>query len=363
MSERSVSAPALTVAIQTDKSTIAYGEIGRRVEHLGFDGLTAFADLGYQPPLPALLAAAAGTRTIRLGVACWNPTLLHPVELAGQYASLYDASGGRAYLGLTSGSWLDRIGLSTSGGVLRLAESIEAIRHLLAGRRSAFEGRYFRIAEGFGLRYALPHQEFEPLLGVWGPRGAALAAKVAGEVKLGGCANPAMVRQMRSWLTAGSAAAGRRRSVGVVAGAVTVVDRNRRAARRRARTEVAMYLEVVAPLDRTAAVPPDLLAGLRARLADGDHERAGRLIPDDILDLFCFAGTPDDIVGQVVALAGAGATRIEFGTPHGLTDLEGIDLLGTAVLPAARSALAVADTTAAQTTAARTTAAQMEGRV
>ena len=32
----------------------------------------------------------------------------------------------------------------------------------------------------------------------------------------------------------------------------------------------------------------------------------------------------------------AGAGRIDFGTPHGLTDDEGVALLGTAVLPRLR---------------------------
>ena len=38
------------------------------------------------------------------------------------------------------------------------------------------------------------------MLGTWRPRAAALAATVADEVKIGGTANPDMVRQMREWL-------------------------------------------------------------------------------------------------------------------------------------------------------------------
>ena len=33
-----------------------------------------------------------------------------------------------------------------------------------------------------------------------------------------------------------------------------------------------------------------------------------------------------------------GATRVEFGTPHGLTAARGIELLGRRVLPAVRAA-------------------------
>jgi 5,10-methylenetetrahydromethanopterin reductase len=38
----------------------------------------------------------------------------------------------------------------------------------------------------------------------------------------------------------------------------------------------------------------------------------------------------------VETLLQAGATRVEFGTPHGLTAASGIELLGRRVLPAVR---------------------------
>ncbi len=329
-----------SIAIQTDKTTKAYREIGQAVEEFGFDGVSAFGDLGYQPPIPALLAVAEATQHLRLGVACLNPSLLHPVEMAGQIAALDEASGGRAYLGLARGSWLGQIGIPASGGLLRMRECIEVVHYLLAGRDDGYRGTHFSIEAGFTMRYPLPSKSIDILLGVWGPKGAALAAEFAVEVKLGGCANPEMVRLMGSWLETESKAQGCDRRVGVVVGAVTVVDEDRAAARRRARTEVAMYLEVVAPLDLTVTLPPGLLAGMRERLAVGDHEEAGQLIPDEVLDRFCFAGTPDDVAAHAVSLVKAGATRVEFGTPHGLTDLGGITLLGQQVLPAVRRALA-----------------------
>jgi 5,10-methylenetetrahydromethanopterin reductase len=83
-------------------------------------------------------------------------------------------------------------------------------------------------------------------------------------------------------------------------------------------------------------LPDELLPAIRSRLAEGDHEAAGRLVPRDVLDLFCFAGTPDDIAAQCRRLIDAGADRIEFGTPHGADSAEGIALLGREVLPQLR---------------------------
>jgi 5,10-methylenetetrahydromethanopterin reductase len=120
----------------------------------------------------------------------------------------------------------------------------------------------------------------------------------------------------------------------VVAGAVTVVDEDRDAARAAARREVAMYLDVVAQLDPTVDIDPDLLARLGALVAADDQVAAGALIDDQLLDRFAFAGAPDDVAAQAAALFEAGAARVEFGTPHGLSPAHGIELLGRRVLPA-----------------------------
>ncbi|GAA4334208.1 hypothetical protein GCM10023162_38100 [Klenkia terrae] len=56
-------------------------------------------------------------------------------------------------------------------------------------------------------------------------------------------------------------------------------------------------------------------------------------MPDEVLDLFAFSGTPEQVAVQAQLLVDAGASRVEFGTPHGLTDDRGVELIGTRVLP------------------------------
>jgi 5,10-methylenetetrahydromethanopterin reductase len=124
--------------------------------------------------------------------------------------------------------------------------------------------------------------------------------------------------------------------VGIVAGAVTVVDHDGARARERARRRVATYLDVVGALDVTAALDPELLAALGARVAAGDADGAARLIPDETLDLFAFSGTPAQVAGQAEALFDAGARRVEFGSPHGLDERAGVDLLSREVVPRLR---------------------------
>jgi 5,10-methylenetetrahydromethanopterin reductase len=322
------------LGIQSDKRHQDYARLAALAEESGFDVLSVFADLWFQPPIYPLLEMARVTSRIRLGAACWNPYTMHPYEIAGQAAALQQASGGRAYVGLARGAWMDELAITQTRPLTRLREAVQLVRALLSGDVSGIDADIYPLAAGARMRYELPDRLPPVLIGTWGAKAAALAGQVADELKVGGSANPRMVDVMRQRVAPGASAAGRSQdAVGVVVGAVTVVDEDGSAARARARTEVAMYLAVVAELDPTCDVPEALLNEVKAHLAQGDHSAAGACIPDDVLDLFAFSGTPDHVAEQAQRLIDAGARRVEFGTPHGLTDAGGIDLLGRRVLP------------------------------
>ena len=322
------------LGLQSDKPVGQYARLATLAERYDFDVISVFGDLLFQPPIVPLLEMARATSRVRLGAACWNPFTQHPYEIAGQLLALDAASDGRAYLGLARGTWLGGIGVAQPRAITAVQEAIGVISALVAGDDSGRSGEIFSLAAGLKLRYPISGRIPPVLIGTWGPHLAALAGRIADEVKIGGTANPAMVGVMTERIAVGRAAANRsENSVGVVVGAVTVVDPDGAAARRRARTEVAMYLAVVADLDPTVQVEPALIAEISRLVDTGDHGRAGDLIPDDVLDLFAFSGTPEQVAAQAQSLIDAGASRVEFGTPHGLTDAGGIELLGREVLP------------------------------
>ncbi len=246
----------LGLGLQTNKRPGDYAALARIAEDGGFDVVTTFNDLWFQPALPALLEIAAATRRVRVGPSCLNPYTVHPVELAGQVAALDLASGGRAFLGLSAGAWLETIGVGRPRPVVAIAEAWELVSRLLAGDRSGFAGEVFQLEPGRGLEYPRERDGVPLLIGSWSPRLTAFAAEHADELKLGGSANPALVRLTRERL--GAAA-----EVGIVAGAVTVVDRDGKQARAHARRQVAMYLAVVAALDPTAALDAGLIGRAR----------------------------------------------------------------------------------------------------
>lgn len=287
--------------------------------------VSVYHDLLFQPAIYPLLLMAQVTERVRLGPAALNPFTLHPVEIAGQIAALDAVSAGRAYLGLVRGSWLDALGIDPRRPLTAIREAVEVIRRLLAGDESGFAGERFSLAPGARLRYEPVRAEVPLMIGTWGTRVAAYAGEVARELKIGGTANPDLVPVMRSRL-------GNDR-VRIVVGAVTVVDEDGEAARRLARKEAALYFPVVAELDPTLEVPGGLADDVRRLVDAGEQEEAGRLIPDHLLEKLAFAGTAEEVTRQAAALYGAGAARVEFGTPHGLTPRRGIELLADRVLP------------------------------
>jgi len=297
----------LSLGLQSDKLPEEYVRLAHRAEQAGFDVLSVYHDLLFQPAIAPLLLMARETERIRLGPAALNPYTLHPVEIAGQIAALDRVSDGRAYLGLVQGAWLDRLGIDQLRPLTTLREAVEMIRRLLAGDRSGFAGERFTLEPGTGLAYEPLRSEVPLLIGTWAPKTAAYAGRVAHEVKLGGSANPEMVRLLREWIG--------NDEVGIVVGAVTVVDEDGDAARARARRAVELYLPVVAHRDPTLELAPGA---------------------EPPLDRFVLAGTPEEVASQAVALHEAGSSRIEFGTPQGLETSHGVELLAERVLPLLR---------------------------
>ena len=291
----------------TDQDPAAYEAIARRAEEGGVDALSVFHDLLYQPAIGPLLVMARATERIRLGPAALNPFTLHPYEIAGQIAMLDSVSGGRAYLGLAKGAWLDRLGIEEPRPLAALQEAVAIVRALLAGDEQGVAGERFTLAPGTALAYPRVRDSVPLMVGTWGRKSMRWAANVADEVKLGGTANPDFVRVARSWIGDDE--------VTVVTGCVTVVDDDGAWARARAAEIVRGYLGVVAHLDPTLDLEP------------------GEPPP---LERFCIAGTPEEVAARVIELWDAGAGRVELGTPQGRTPIEGLAVICERVLPLLR---------------------------
>ncbi len=335
----------ISIAFQTDKRARDYIDLAKLVDQYAFDAATVYCDAPFHPSYGPLLLMAPHISKARLGPAGIPPSRMHPLDIAAQTALLADLAAGGAYIGLVRGGWLADHGIrELEPPITAIREAVDIIRLLLAGESAGYDGRVYQIVEHVRAPYPLPSRPIPLQIGTWGERLAALAGEIADEVKIGGSANPDVIPVIAEYIAVGGARSGRERgAVNIVIGAVSVVDDDREAARWIARKAVSLYLPIVSKLDPTLEIDPDLMARVESLVHAGDDDAAARLIPDDILDRFIFAGEPADIIEQCARLYDAGAQRIELGTPHGVSEAgTGIRLIGEEVIPALKPYLAPA---------------------
>jgi 5,10-methylenetetrahydromethanopterin reductase len=329
----------ISIAFQTDKTPARYIALARQVDQYDFDAVSVYCDAPYHPSYGPLLLMAPHIHRARLGPAAVSPSRIPPIDMAAETALLAGVAQAGVYLGVARGAWLSDHGLKEHQPPIQaIREAVEVVRYLLGGGTGGYQGQVFQLAPHVRAPYPLPTQKIPLMIGSWGAKLCALAGEVADEVKVGGSANPDMIPLIQSYVAVGEKAAGRAlAAVGVVMGAVTVVDEDRARARLAARRAVAMYLPVVAPLDTTLTIDPALMERVQTHVNNDDLDAAAGLISDSLLERFAFAGNVDDLVRQVETLFAAGASRVEFGTPHGLEPEHGIDLIGKHVIPALRT--------------------------
>ncbi len=161
-------------------------ELAKTAESNGFNSLTMpdhFTD--QLAPVPALMAAANATSTLRIGALVWDNDYKHPVVLAKELATLDLLSSGRLEIGIGAG-WMatdyvqsgiqyDRPGVRID----RFLEGLEVIKRAMTGEKFSFTGKHYNITDYVAT--PLPVQRPCPpiLIGGGGPRVLKLAAQLA----------------------------------------------------------------------------------------------------------------------------------------------------------------------------------------
>jgi len=181
------------VNLRSGSSRAEWAEKAHKLEDLGYSTLTVPDHLAnLLAPMPALVSAAAATRSLRLGTFVLNNDFRHPVLVAREAATVDLLTDGRLQLGLGAGhmkSEYDQAGLRFDSGatrVERLGEATAIVKGLLRGETVTFTGRHYRVT-GHTI-HPLPIQRPHPpiLIGGNAPRLLALAAKEADIVGLTG---------------------------------------------------------------------------------------------------------------------------------------------------------------------------------
>ena len=163
----------------------------RKVEALGYAILLVPDHLGEQlAPLPALLAAAEATTSLRVGSLVLANDFRHPVVLAKEAATLDLLSAGRFELGLGAG-WMrseyEQAGLRFDPPVIRIermGEAVRIIKALLGEDPVSFTGAHYSLSGLTGLPKPVQRPRPPILVGGGGRRTLSIAAREADVVGL-----------------------------------------------------------------------------------------------------------------------------------------------------------------------------------
>jgi len=180
--------------VQVSKETSAKGwaELARRTEAAGYEVLTMpdhFTD--QLAPIPALMAAASATTTLRVGALVFDNDYKHPVVLAKELATIDLLSEGRLEIGLGAG-WMisdyEEAGMpydSPKVRIDRFIEGVAVIRGAMAVGPFSFSGDHYTITNYNG--QPKPMQARPPLLiGGGGKRVLSYAAREADIIGING---------------------------------------------------------------------------------------------------------------------------------------------------------------------------------
>ena len=174
-----------------DYSRGAWTELARTCEGLGYSVLTVADHFDDQyAPVPAIMAAADATTTLRVGALVLCTDYTHPVVMAKQAATIDLLSDGRLELGVGAG-WMtndyEQAGISfDSAGtrIERMGEALTVIDQLWSDEPCSFEGRHFQITNLDGRPKPMQKPRPPILVGGGGKRVLSLAAQRADIVGL-----------------------------------------------------------------------------------------------------------------------------------------------------------------------------------
>jgi 5,10-methylenetetrahydromethanopterin reductase len=290
----------------------------RRAEELGFSAVwQADSRLVREATVP-MAAFAATTERIAVGSGVIDVWTRNPARLASLFSTLDDLAPGRILAGL--GAWWDplaaKVGIARESPLNVMREVVEAVRALLrCDGPVSFAGDYVHL-DRVELDYV--HQERRakdvPLyIGATGMKMMALAGEIADGAVLNYLVSPDYNRRAVAALSEGAARSGRTLDdVDRPQLVVCSLHADRDAALDSARLLVTQYLGQQPHIMAASGVPETLLDEIGAVLTwPATHDQvmaASKLVPDEIVQMLCAAGTADECRAKVAEYVAAGCT-------------------------------------------------------
>ncbi len=288
----------------------AWGDLAADVERAGFDTLWHSNERFFRDMFVRMTVSSMRTSTLTLGGAVADGYTTNPAITAQALATITELSSGRATLAIgAGGSGLPMMGVRRTAVTETTRAAFESIAGLLAGQTVN------RHTDAFTLRNAnlkiVPEQPVPLWIASRGRRMLEMAGGTADGVMIASQAAPQGLARALNHVRRG--ATNRGRDIGAVrtmARVDTCVHTDEQHARDGCRLMVAKLLWMSFPdrgfvTDAGLEVPAELEHIIAQRDYDA-LEAAAHMVPDNMIDTFCWAGTPEQLVGRVGDVVRAG---------------------------------------------------------
>jgi 5,10-methylenetetrahydromethanopterin reductase len=290
-------------------------------------------------------ALAAATRGLRLATCVTDPFVRHPALTGAAIATVQDATGGRAILGLGAGaSGFEALGIRRERPATALREMILFLRQFWTAMDPfSFAGETLTFQDArLGFR---PHLPIPIYLAGRGPKILELAGELADGVLVATFLDGPLLDASLARVDAG--AARREPALGPlrrVSWAYVSIDDDREAARQAVRRGIAVAIWGSRPIIEELDVP--LPAALRRLMDERAYSiepetigLAAALIPDELIDVCSIAGPPDECADRLHQLSARGFDEAAcwlFETPR-VPQSAMVDRLAGEVVPRLRA--------------------------
>lgn len=287
----------------------------------GAESLWVAEHLGYREAIATCMAFAFTSPGPRLVPTAISPYVCHPMMTAMAMATLDEVAPGKAAISVGTGNplFLKESGQALVKPVRAVREFVEALRALWSGEPVSLEGEFVKLA---GARLAFrPSSAIPVYVAAIGPDMMKLAGRIGDGVVLSAGLSTETVSRSIAACAEAAAAEGRdfrgfRRAGYIFFG----VSENGRDAIDAVREKLAFVMrnKFLGENIKASGIPIDQEAVIAA-ISRRDLKAAARLVPDEAVDAFGIAGTPQHCTRRLQDFIEAGLDEPVLGllgTPH-----------------------------------------------
>lgn len=291
-------------------------DFARRAEAAGFEELWLWDDCFLPGAFTSAAIALSATQQLKVGIGLLPVPAYNPLFAAMEITTLARAFPGRILPGFGHGveRWMAQIGAAQKSPLKALNETVTAVRQLLSGESVTTQGVWVNLDQ---VQMQLTPGSVPPLyVGAVREKTLRLAGRLGDGTILTSLSSPAYIRWALGHIQAGMAET-RRTHHRVVVFLDVKVNPDGELARAAVRQALAARLPWKDAQMEALGIAPEVASFVQAY---PDLEEAAQKMPDEWVDAFSAAGTPEQVAGAVQRWAEAGADSIVFQPLNGDAD-------------------------------------------